>query len=302
MDLINLKDLNLSTEESRDIIEFISQKRDISTNELLSTIKPNTKRKNNQNLTPEKPLKNSKHKNNQILTPKKPLKKTKRKNNQILTPKNNQLQKNRFNNKERIGIIRQELKELAYKLSKSELKEIKKRLYIVENKKGLLNSKKNRKCLDELDEKIRKLDRYYHDDDFEYKGIKNIEDLFRLSISEDYYKSTLIKTGYSGNYTKYESKGDKILTVEEYLSLIGPYFAGVINDYKSKGEWKVQLTAEINFISLKPGSDETRVIHTKSDNAEIKIGDDINDVVKELFKSLLQRYQENSLKNERFRF
>ena len=47
-----------------------------------------------------------------------------------------------FNNKERIDIIREELKELAYKLSKSKSKEIKRRLYMVENKKSLLNSKK----------------------------------------------------------------------------------------------------------------------------------------------------------------
>ena len=175
---------------------------------------------------------------------------------------------------------------------------------MVENKKGILNLEKTRKYLDELDEKIRKLYRYYHDDDdFEYKGIKNIEDLFRISTSEDYYKPTLVKTGYSGNYTKYESKGDKILTVEEYLNLIELYLADMINDYKNRGEWKVQLTAEINFISLKPGSEGTRVMHTKSDNAEIRIGDDKNDVVKELFKSLLQRYQENlQEKNERFRF
>ena len=126
--------------------------------------------------------------------------------------------------------------------------------------------------------------------------------MFRLSISEDYYKPTLVETGYSGNYTKYESKGDKILTVEEYLSLIEPYLAGMINDYKSKGEWKVQL-AEINFISLKPGSDETRAMHTKSDNAEIRIGDDTSDVVKELFKSLLQRHHKKfTRKKERFRF
>ena len=41
-------------------------------------------------------------------------------------------------NKERIEVIREELKELSYKLSKSELKEIKKNLYKIENKKGLL--------------------------------------------------------------------------------------------------------------------------------------------------------------------
>ena len=245
------------------------------------TIKPNPERKNNQILTPEKLLKNPKPKNSQILTSKKPLKNPERKNNQILTSKN----------RERIGIIRKELKELSYKLSKSELKEIKKRLYDIENKKGSLGSKKTRRYLNELDEKILKLDRYYHDyDDFEYKGIKNKEDLFRLSISEDYYKPKLVETG---KYTKYESKGDKILTVEEFLSLIESHLAGMINDYKNKGEWKVQLIADINFISLKPGSDETRVMYTKSDNVEIRITDDMNDVIKELFKSLLKRYQEN---------
>ena len=75
--------------------------------------------------------------------------------------------------------------------------------------------------------------------------------------------------------------------------MIESYLADMISDYKSKGEWKVQLTAEINFISLKPDSNEKRIMHTKSDNVEIRIGDDTNDVVKELFKSLLQRYQEN---------
>ena len=46
MELINLKSLNLTMEESRDIINFIAQKRGISIKKLLSTIKPNLKRKN----------------------------------------------------------------------------------------------------------------------------------------------------------------------------------------------------------------------------------------------------------------
>ena len=66
----------------------------------------------------------------------------------------------------------------------------------------------------------------------------------------------------------------------------------MINDYKSKCEWKIQLTAEINFTSLKPDSDDTRIMHTKSDNKEIIIGSDTNEVIKELFKSFLQKYQE----------
>ena len=116
--------------------------------------------------------------------------------------------------------------------------------------------------------------------------------MFKLSFSEDYYKPTFVKSGYNNNYTQYESKGDKILTVNEYLGLIEPYLADMINDYKSKGEWKIQLTAEINFTSLKPDSDEKRIMHTKSDNTENRIGDDTNDVIEELFKSFLQRYQE----------
>ena len=136
------------------------------------------------------------------------------------------------------------------------------------------------------------MDKYYQDDDFEFTGIRNIQDLFKSSIDEDYYKSTLVKSGYNSNYIQYESKRDKILTFKEYLGLIEPYLANMINDYKSKGEWKIQLTTEINFTSLKPDSDETRIMHTKSDNTEIMIGSDTNEVNKELFKSFLQRYQE----------
>ena len=51
MDLINLKSLNLTMEESKDIIKFIAQKRGISTKKLLSVIKPNLKRKKYKILT-----------------------------------------------------------------------------------------------------------------------------------------------------------------------------------------------------------------------------------------------------------
>ena len=51
MESIELKSLNLKIEESRDIINFIAQKSGISTEKLLSTIKPNPKRKNNEILT-----------------------------------------------------------------------------------------------------------------------------------------------------------------------------------------------------------------------------------------------------------
>ena len=50
MELINLRSLNLTTEESGDIIKFLAQRRGITTKKLLSTIKLNLKRKNNKDL------------------------------------------------------------------------------------------------------------------------------------------------------------------------------------------------------------------------------------------------------------
>ena len=61
MKLINLKRLNLTMEESKDIIKFIAQKRGISTKKLLSTIKPNLKCKNNKILTTKTHQKAAKH-------------------------------------------------------------------------------------------------------------------------------------------------------------------------------------------------------------------------------------------------
>ena len=146
--------------------------------------------------------------------------------------------------------------------------------------------------MDELDKKILKLDKYHYHDDYEYRGIKNIQNLFKLSIDEDHYKPILVKSSYNNNI-QYESKRDKILTHREYLTLIERYLRKLINYDKNKGEWKLQLTAEISFISLKPGSDETRIMHTRSDNEEFMNGSDTDEIVKGLFQSFLQKYEEN---------
>ena len=97
MEYMTFKDLNLSSEESRDIIEFIAKKRNVnnykdkSNVELLSAIKEksrnltnkkppkNLKRKISKNLTPKKPPKNLKRKISKNLTLKQPLKNPKRK-------------------------------------------------------------------------------------------------------------------------------------------------------------------------------------------------------------------------------
>ena len=57
--------------------------------------------------------------------------------------------KKQSKNKERIDNISEDLKDLSYKLSKSKLKDIKKNLYNIENRKKI-NSKNTNKYIDEL--------------------------------------------------------------------------------------------------------------------------------------------------------
>ena len=91
--------------------------------------------------------------------------------------------------------------------------------------------------------------------------------------------------------------------------MIGPYLSDMINDHKTLmdlkvhsrnelidyktqfGESKIQLTMRINFISSKD-SEETRTMHTKSNNVEIMMGSETDHIIDEHFEFLLQRYQE----------
>ena len=78
----------------------------------------------------------------------------------------------------------------------------------------------------------------------------------------------------------------------------------LINDKRKKGEWKIRLIMKINFISSK-NFNETRDMHSKSDNVETIMGVDTNAIIKKLFNSLLQRYQkglEESMRGSDFVF
>ena len=72
--------------------------------------------------------------------------------------------------------------------------------------------------------------------------------------------------------------------------MLRPYLSGIINNYKTKGEWKIKLTMTINF--LKKDSKEYRTMYSPSDNIEIMMGSETDEIIEELFESPLQRYQE----------
>ena len=89
------------------------------------------------------------------------------------------------------------------------------------------------------------------------------------------------------------SNGNNSLSFNEYLELIKPYLYGLINVYKAKGEWKLQLSAGISFVSQKLDSNETRIIYTKSFYEEIMCGSETEEVAEKLIMQLLQKYQDN---------
>ena len=79
-----------------------------------------------------------------------------------------------------------------------------------------------------------------------------------------------------------------------------PYLKNMINNHKAtirdsnnlSGEWKIQLTVRINFVSsLDP--EKNCIMDSKSDNVEIIMGIETDNIIKELFESFLKRYQKN---------
>ena len=62
------------------------------------------------------------------------------------------------------------------------------------------------------------------------------------------------------------------------------HLGNTITEHKTQSEWKIHLTMVINFISSKD-SHETRTMHTKSDNVEIMMGSETDEIIEELFKS-----------------
>ena len=141
----------------------------------------------------------------------------------------------------RIKKIREDFNELRDRLLKPKVKEIRKNLYEMENKKNLSKSKikKIEKNLRELEKSLFQLKKYYDYDDIEYKGIRDVGNLFNQSTDEDYYKPVK-STGVfdnKNNYIEYESKVDKNknLSVKEYPNMIRPCLSDLINDHKTQG-------------------------------------------------------------------
>ena len=98
-----------------------------------------------------------------------------------------------------------------------------------------------------------------------------------------YYKPIEVKSSFKGNYVKYESNGDKdrSLSITLYFLKVEPFLYDLIDFYKAIGEWKIQLSMQVNFIADN-NDDKGLIFHTKSDNLEIMHGIDTKNIVTDL--------------------
>ena len=135
------------------------------------------------------------------------------------------------------------------------------------------------------------------------KETKAIKDrmLFENEEEENYYKLVRVSNFWNANYIEYKSNGDrnKTLSVEEYLNKIRPYLKDIINHLKKSITRKIQLTIANNFISS-IDDDKEHVMHSKSNNIEIMNNAQADELVKEHFDSLKNRYQDNLESMKRF--
>ena len=111
--------------------------------------------------------------------------------------KENNTPKKQPKNKKRIDSIREDFKKLSYKLSKSELKEIKNSLYSIEKTKQF-DSKKTNKRLNGLEKKLFELKKYHDHDNDVYRGIKDIKIYLSCQLmkttTNQYYLNVVIIT------------------------------------------------------------------------------------------------------------
>ena len=117
--------------------------------------------------------------------------------------------------------------------------------------------------------------------------------LEKLFNSDVYYNPIEVKSAFNGDYVYYESNGDKISSVSVlvYFSHIIPFLHDLIEYFKTNGEWKIQLSMRIKFISITDAAQEN-ILHSKSDNVEIMRGIDTKTIIDELIDTFMKRYQE----------
>ena len=155
--------------------------------------------------------------------------------------------------------VREFLNEIRGSLSREETRRIRRELYKKEVVCNFLKEKEQEGSLtNEQKNLLKNIDRYLQNFKKDFKNLQKYQDNITYGLDyllnevneEDYYEPKKIKSAFDGSYVLYESKGDKdnILAPYGYFDKIKPYLKDMIDDYKSKGEWKIRIRIRIIFI------------------------------------------------------
>ena len=111
----------------------------------------------------------------------------------------------------------------------------------------------------------------------------------------------IVITTNLNNYQYYEIRGDKDkkLSIKQYLAMIIPYLAELINERKNNNnEYKIQLSMGVNFMCI-TDKEKTRTFYVKSDNKEIRLGNGTSNIINELVNHfyLTMKKNEQILRN-----
>ena len=84
---------------------------------------------------------------------------------------------------------------------------------------------------------------------------------------------------------------EKMLSPDEYVKMIEPHLIELINKHKNDDSRKIQLTMKINFTPVQDFNDK-RSPYVKTKNVAIMEGSDVNEIINDLFDSLIKKHQE----------
>ena len=93
-------------------------------------------------------------------------------------------------------------------------------------------------------------------------------------------------------------KTNRTISIEQYLNMIKPYFSDLINENKAIEnkftEWKIQINMRKNFV-FPDDTGEIRTIFVLSGNKEIRLGNEMDDIVKRFIDSFLNNYKKEEI-------
>ena len=197
---------------------------------------------------------------------------------------------NQANTIQKIQAIKALFKNIRDTLSRDEINDIRTKIYrniklyeYYANKTDLNKKQTNR--FNEIINNLNEIHEYLLNKEASIDNNAPYE-LDKLFEHYEYYKPILTRSSFEGNYVKYTSSGDFTSSIGAYFEKINFYLSNLIYYYMLKGEWKIQLSMQVSFIS--PTNGKTDIMHSKSDNIESMTGCSTNDILNMFIETFKQ--------------